>query len=165
MHRFAAHYIFTGDQVLKKAVVATAENGLIYSVSAENAMAIEYSNTIFYNGVICPAFCSAAKTVDLPGLVLHCSDNLDAQIIGDEKIRFIHFDKKDMSSLFLLLEKLQHMGYTFFELLKILTYNNYLALDCKPPIIKPHEVCKLVVLKSLDLIHLRFRYNTRIQVL
>lgn len=165
MHRFAAHYIFTGEQVLKKAVVATTENGLIYSVSAENAMAIEYSNTIFYNGVICPAFCSAPKTVDLPGLVLRCSDRLDARIKGDEKIRFIHFDKKDMYSLFSVLERLQLMGYTFFDLLEILTHNNYLALDCIPPIVKPNEVCKLVVLKSLDLIRLKFRYNTRIQVL
>ncbi len=152
--RSAAHYIFTGSTLLTKAVVAYNEEHKILSVSENDAMAIEYSNTIFYNGLICPAFISAPA--DTPGKLW----KIDQDGVPDSLPDFIHYNETNITPLFAALETLQKKGKNITELLTILCVNNYRANNLNPIFLEPGNTCHLVLLKKLDLFLPGFTHKT-----
>lgn len=56
MNNIAAHYVFTGTELIKNAYITVDKQGKIIFVSNENEALKERERTIFYNGIICPAF-------------------------------------------------------------------------------------------------------------
>lgn len=166
MDRFAAHYIFTGQEVLRKAVLAKNREGEIVSLSAQDAMAIEYSNTIFFNGIICPQFVSYNKDEAASQYtVLNTSAPIPSEYIHPEFL-LLKYNGDDLGQLFAFFSSLQiQFGYTFIDLLKVVTCNNYLAQELEAPIIKIGNAVRLVLLTKLNLVDGLFTPVTHIKPL
>ncbi len=164
MNRFAAHYIFTGEEVLRKAVVASDQNQVIHAISSDDAMAIEYSNTVFFNGIICPAFISAPETIpsnEKTVTLLKVGEDIEGGMDVDSL--YIHFDPNNLTELWAYLEILQQKGFVFFDLLRVLCVNNYKLQGLNPPVIKKGNECPLVLLHKLNLSILGFRATSKLR--
>lgn len=161
MDRFAAHYIYTGKNVLRKAVLAQDKSKKIVSLSDEDAMAIEYSNTIFFNGIICPQFCPLNDAGEGSGfVVLDCQNEIPTQKLDPDKLA-IKYNAGDEKRLFSFFTKLQEaFEYSLFELLKIVCENNYKAQNKPVPIIEIGQSVNLILLTKLDLLGAKFRPNS-----
>lgn len=166
MDRFAAHYIFTGQDVLRKAVLAKNDQGKIVSLSEKDAMAIEYSNTIFFNGIICPGFVSfKGEKPDERYTLLHTRTEVPSQYIKPENL-LVQYAEDDIVQLFTFLSSLQlKLGYTIIDLLKVLTVNNYKAQAINLPIIKVGNIVPLNLLLKLNLVEGIFTPKTHIKIL
>ncbi len=165
MDRFAAHYIFTGNAVLRKAVLAQNELNEIVSLSTQDAMAIEYSNTIFFNGIICPEFCPVAQPLSAGFTPVHLHAPVpDLKVNPDQLV--ISFNKGEENLLFAFFSALQMQhGYTVFELLAAVCANNYQAQNKVPPAIEVGQKLRLILLKGLNLVEGTFRKNTSLRYL
>lgn len=166
MDRFAAHYIFTGDSVLRKAVLAQDANKKIVSLSAEDAMAIEYSNTIFYNGIICPVFCPFySNSTSGYFTIVSLNEELPHQKVDPLKL-VISFFPGEEKKLFVFFNQLHiKFEYTIFDLLKAVCHNNYLANNKPAPILKVGQKTSLFLLTKLNLIEGTFGDNTHLKLL
>ncbi len=64
----AAHYVFTGHELIKNAYVSVDDTGEVYYVSEENQALDERERMIFYTGIIAPGFINAHCHLELSGL-------------------------------------------------------------------------------------------------
>ncbi len=151
MSRFAAHYIFTGSTVLKKAVI-DLENDVCIEVSKENAMAIEFSNTIFFNGIICPAFTSYTGKDKSNLHVISCPEEvIPFQDVKEDVKVVIRFDESRLHLLFELMVEMQSKGWSLFQILQVLCVENYKANGQVVPYIAIGHTFKVILLTGLDL--------------